>query len=96
MPLTSSRRLYLVHAEVPIHDRAEDEREGVVVKLEEAQDIEVAEKSRGDVVASPTRRAHGTDQDCIDDILPCHVLEVVPAGDGDGHDRSNANDPRSK
>lgn len=83
--LTSSRRKWyrgvasdLVEAEVPVHDGLEDSRERAVVELEEAKDVEVPQKPRGDVVPAPAGGPHRAHDDRVDNRLPRHVLQVVP------------------
>lgn len=80
-PTPSASGGYLVDGEVPVDDRPEDEGERVVVELEEAEYIEVAQEARRDVVAAPARRPHGTDHDGVDDVLPGHVPQVVPVAE---------------
>lgn len=63
---------------MPVDDGAEDSGEGVVVELEEAEDVEVPEQARGDVVPAPAGRSHRAHHDGVDDRLPSHVLKVVP------------------
>lgn len=63
---------------MPVDDGAEDSSEGVVVELEEAEDVEVPEKARGDVIPPPARWSHRAHHDGVDNRLPCHVLQVIP------------------
>lgn len=68
----------LVEAEVPVDDGLEDSRERAVVELEEAEDVEVPQQPRGDVISPPAGGAHRPHHDRVNDRLPRHVLEVVP------------------
>ena len=68
----------LVEAEVPVNDGLEDPCERAVVELEEAEDIEVPQQARGDVIPAPAGGTHRTHHNRVNDRLPRHVLQVVP------------------
>lgn len=63
---------------MPVDYGTEDSCEGVVVKFEEAEYVEVPKQTRGDVVPPPPRRPHRTHHHSVDNRLPRHVLKVVP------------------
>ena len=83
---------------MPVDDGSENSGEGVVVELEEAEDVKVPEQARGDVIPPPPWRSHRAHHDGVHDGLPGHVLEVVPGKRTErvqcGHERRTLHTPR--